>query len=742
MTAAALNNFGLVLKHAIASWLGAFRDGWARLSRRVPVILQSETTECGLACICMVAGFYGGRLTIADLRERFPISLRGMTLRQAIQIASELGLKARAVRCEPEDLDRLTLPAMLHWDLQHFVVLVDIGSAGYRINDPGRGEMTLRRAELGRHFTGIALDFSQVRSFAEPAKAARLTIRSLVGPIPGIGRSALLILGLSFFAEIFLLTQPLLLRYMIDFAFDNRDGGLALRLAGVGTLAAISAAAVIYARDKGAMNVAARVNMTMAQRLFSHSLSLPIGYFEKRLTGDLVDRYRSIEAIERYLTGELPTVILDGFFTIVSLSILLLIAPWVGLATLGMFLLYLSYRLLGARRLKSAEAASIFARAHESGYLIETLQQVLSIKVRSNEVERQSVWLSRFAEYVEKQHELGTLQARQRSAKTLIGGLDLVLFTLIAFLQFQSGGLGLGGLFAILFYKGHFFTRSTGLVERLIIFRMLGVQLDRLEDIVQARPEATGSVPATGAGDTAHPALAFRDVSFRYSEFDPVIITSASFELEQGAFALLVGPSGAGKTTLLKLALGLYVPIGGEIRCHGVSTTEISLSAHRRRFGVVMQDDQLLVGTVAENVSFFAADVDMDRVEWACGQACIADEVERMPMGYMTSIGGNAGGLSGGQKQRLMIARALYHDVEILLLDEGTANLDPASELRVLANVKKLGITTLMIAHGSTPISLADQLLRLDQDGRIGVDESFLGSGIAGEERVGETAAG
>ncbi|PTS86276.1 hypothetical protein DBR17_07070 [Sphingomonas sp. HMWF008] len=694
----------------------------ARMPRhRVPVIFQSETTECSIACLAMIASYHGNILTVADLRARYPISLRGLTLRSVVEIAADLGLRARPVRCEPADLRMLRVPAMLHWDLEHFVVLTGIRGDRFRINDPGRGTRTVSSAELGRHFTGIAVEFDRTVTFTPQPGGERLTLRRLTGRVAGMRKAFFAVLALSLVLECLLLVQPMLLRYIIDLGFMGNDGALVSYLCVTGGVAALCAGGVAYARDLATLVAGSTLNLRMAHGLFSHSLSLPIAFYEKRLTGDLVDRYRSIENIERFMVGELPIAVLDGVFTLVSLLLLFAVSPTIALLTLAVFGVFALHRAMGMGQLRDAEEAVVSSRGHESGYLFESIQGILSIKVRAGERDRQGSWLSRFVELLNAQRRLAMLQARQRSVKVLLGGVDIALFAAVAYTQFHSQQLTFGALLAILFYKTHFFARSTALAERTANLRMLRIHLDRLEDIVHAVPErldppaATASVPDLRSAPAT---LAFEAVDFRYTAFDPWILRGASFKIEPGEFVALTGPSGCGKTTILKLLLGLYPPENGTIKIGGLPIDALPLAEVRRSFGVVMQDDQVLIGTIAQNVAFFDADIDMDRVAWCCMQACIHDDINALPMGYSTRIGGNAAGLSGGQRQRVLLARALYREAKFLLLDEGTANLDHARESAVIENLRKLSLTTLLIAHGDRPLASADRIIRL-QDHKI-----------------------
>jgi len=606
---------------------------------------------------------------------------------------------------------------MLHWDLEHFVVLTKVDRYNLHVNDPGRGKRIVSFAEADKHFSGIVVELSPRLGSLDVPASKKLTILDFVGRDSGIAKPMIIMLALSLFIELLLLIQPLVLRYTIDFGIDNSDGSLIGYLCLVSTLVALCTGAITLLRDRAALLTGSRVNLQVAQRLFRHTLSLPISFFEKRLTGDLADRYRSVEAIERILVGELPVGLLDGLFTLASLTVLFFISAPIAWATLLLFLLLAACRLAGLKRLRAAEEAVVFSRALEGGYLTESLHAILTIKVRAREIDRHSTWLSRFVDLVNAQHRLSRLQSLARALRVLVAGLDVAIFVALAFHQYRHAAFGVGTLFAIMFYKTHFSSRSSALVERAVGLGMLRMHLDRLEDVALAQSEAQllpVTSPPNGPCITARDSdIVFNDVSFRYSPFDPPILHQSSWRIGMGEFVVLTGASGTGKTTILKLLLGLYRPDQGMITVGGVNTATGDVNLVRRQCGVVMQDDQLLIGTIAQNVAFFDPDINMDRVEWCCKQACLHDDITSTPMGYMGRVGGNAAGLSGGQRQRLLIARALYDRPRFLLLDEGTANLDPDREEAILANLKALKLTTLVIAHGASPLRMADRVLCL-----------------------------
>ena len=363
----------------------------------------------------------------------------------------------------------------------------------------------------------------------------------------------------------------------------------------------------------------------------------------------------------------------------------------------------------------------VWAKGEESGFLIETLRSVFTTKVNGLENNRFVVWENLYSNLIGAQKAYGLIDLSQRSVKTALLAINVAVLLYVAASLVLASIITVGSMFAVLFYNAHFLLRSTTLVERLVEFKLLGVRLDRIEDIVLASTEEDVEDSRSDLGERATPisptlkgGLAAEDVFFRYGPQDPMVLRGANLRVASGEFVALVGDNGAGKTTLFKLMLGLYRPTEGTIRFDGQDLGCISVSSVRRQLGVVAQDDRLYAGTLAENISLFDADVDMDRVAQAANLATILEDIENLPMGFNTRIGDLGSPFSEGQTQKLYLARALYNDPPVLLMDEGTANLDRKSEQQILANLGELQCTKVLIAHRSATIRAAHRVLLLE----------------------------
>jgi ATP-binding cassette, subfamily B, bacterial CvaB/MchF/RaxB len=622
------------------------------------MIYQAESTECALACLAMVAGYHGLDISMLELRERHPVSMKGATLRTVVEVAQHLQLMARPVRCELAALRTLGTPALLHWDFEHFVVLRAVRGKRYVVHDPASGIQTLSEDEVSKHFTGVAVLLTPAGQFTGGVRGERFSLwtlwRSTRGILPFIAQ----ILWLTAFLELLALLGPLFLRSAIDTGLARGDlsflGAVTVGIAAV----ALFQGGLLFLRDYVVSYFGASFNLQIMSNLFRHLLRLPMQFYEKHITGDLIDRYQSTHVIRNVFTSNLPSILLDGLVTLISIAIVFVISPTLALISMMGFVLYLAMKLRLHRRTRASSEQAIQARSEENAHVIDTLRGCRPIKIFAKENERFGVWSNYYARLVNAERAHGVLISAQTALKLLILGLDTALSVYFGGQLVAHGEISLGMLMAFFFYKAHFTTKSTLLAERLMDLRLIGVHLDRLAEIALSKPEPVGTLPV-GREDLGDGTIRLSDVSYRYSPLDPCVLSKVSFEIRRGDFIALIGPSGSGKTTLFKLLLGLLPPTSGQISIDGKPLDAVDLAHYRRRFGVVMQDDLLLTGTILDNIAFFEPSPDEIKARRCAKLALIADEIDAMPMKLNTRIGDLGSALSGGQKQRILLARAL-----------------------------------------------------------------------------------
>lgn len=683
----------------------------------VPVILQAEAAECGLACLAMVAGAHGLDTDLPTLRQRFSLSLKGVTLVEMVRMADALQFNSRALRAEPDELASVQLPCILHWDMNHFVVLVALRGDEAEIHDPGRGLQHIKLAELSRHFTGVVLELQPAPGFVPAQQRQRVTLRQLLGPVRGLKRSLGQIFALALALEVFVLLSPFFMQWVVDGAVVSADRDLVLTLGiGFGLLVAVQAATAA-ARSWAVLALSASLNLQWLVNVFAHLLRLPVAWFEKRHAGDIWSRFGAVQQIQRTLTTSFIEAVLDGLLVVMTLGMMALYSITLTVVALAAVTGYGLLRWMFYRPLATATEESLVFEARQSSHFLESLRGVQAIKLFNAQGDRQSRFASLVVETMNAQLDVRKLNLMFGVMHRLLFGLERVAVIWLGALLVIDQRLSLGMLFAFVAYKETFAGRVSALVDKAVDLKMLRLQGERLADIVMTAPEADTAVAPRELGG----GLELRDLRFAYADGEPEVLRGLNLKIEAGESVAIVGPSGCGKTTLLKLMLGVHAPTSGEVLVGGVPLTRAGLRAWRDHVGVVMQDEPLFSGSIVDNISFFSAQPDQAWVEQCARVASVHDEIEAMPMGYNTLIGDMGAALSGGQKQRLLLARALYKRPKILLLDEATSHLDVDRERAVNHAIRQLALTRVIVAHRPETIASAGRVVAL-HEGRVAQD--------------------
>ncbi|OBZ94571.1 peptidase C39 [Pararhizobium polonicum] len=680
---------------------------------RIEPLLQSEAAECGLACLAMVASHHGHRVTLSELRRRHVVSLKGATLKTLISVADGLGFASRPVRLEMEDIGRLRMPCVLHWDMSHYVVLSRVTPTRIEVHDPASGLRRLSHAEASRHFTGVALELMPAASFQKRKLVERVRLGDLWSKTAGFIPSLLQILALSSLLQLFSLLSPLVNQMIVDEAISKGDLDLLnVIVIGAGLLLLIQTGTTLL-RGYVQMHFSTLLTFQMRGNLLRHALRLPVPWFEKRRLGDILSRFNSLQPVQDLLTGGLVSAVMDGAMAIITLVVMLIYAPSLTAMVLASLALVVAVRLGTFPWLKSLTNEGIQYQAKVDSVFLETIRGARAFKLFGRELERHGVWQNAYADSMNNNVRVQKVNLNGTAGLSLLMGAAAVFILYLGAAAIIRGEMTLGMLLAFLSYQSQFSTAALSLVEQYFKFRMTGLHLERLADAVhqdlEPGLEAEARINRPFAG-----ALEARNLCFRYAEREPWVFKDVSLGIEPGQSVVFVGPSGGGKSTLLKLLIGLYPAGEGEVLADGLPLNAWGTRAYRERIGVVMQDDQLFAGTIADNIAFFDPDMDMERVEEVAGLVGIRDEILRMPMGYMTLVGDLGSTLSGGQQQRVLLARALYRRPSILFLDEGTANLDVLAERRVMQALRTIGITQVMVAHRPGAIEGAHRVFAVE----------------------------
>jgi ATP-binding cassette subfamily B protein RaxB len=687
-------------------------------SKRLPMYLQTEAAECGLASIGMVACFHGHRVDLAALRRRFTVSLKGSTLAFLMQVAGRLDLAPRPLRLELEELGQLQAPCILHWDLNHFVVLKGVDSRGAVIHDPAFGVRRLTHAQVSKHFTGIALELTPTSGFTPVEDRRRMRLRDLLGPVSGLRRSLAQVFVMALALQAIAIVTPFYMQWAVDGAVVSADRDL-LTVLGLGFLLLTLVQVILTAvRSWVVLYLSTTLNLQWLANVFSHLLRLPVSYFEKRHLGDVVSRFGAVTTIQRTLTSSFVEALIDGVMAVATLAMMFVYSGMLTAVAIVAVAAYGALRAAFYDPLKRATEEQIVHTAKQQSHFLETVRGVQSIKLFGRQEERRSRWLNLVVDAVNQDLVTQKLGLGFRSANGLVFGVERISIIWLGALLALDSALSIGMLFAFMSYKDQFSARVAGLIDKMIDLRMLNLQGERLADIVLTPPEQDSQDAAAQAIDAS---LEVRELSFRYSDMEPFVLLNCSFVVAPGESVAIVGPSGGGKTTLVKLMLGLLAPTDGKIFAGGLDIQKLGIDRYRKLVGTVMQDDQLFAGSIADNICFFDPAPDQAAVEHFAQMAAVHDDIVAMPMGYNTLIGDMGAALSGGQKQRILLARALYKRPRILFLDEATSALDVQKEKAVNEAIRSLKLTRIIIAHRPETIASAERVIVL-QGGKVAQD--------------------
>nr|WP_229413453.1 peptidase domain-containing ABC transporter [Massilia violaceinigra] len=714
--------------------MSRWRTLFGRLRAPAPVlVLQSEAAECGIACLAMVASFHGYQIDLGTLRRRYSPSPKGMRLVELMDIAEQLALSARAVKLNLAALDLLQLPAILHWDFNHFVVLTKVGKDSAEIYDPARGRRTLALSELSLHFTGVAMETRPMPHFQARRERRTIGFRQLLGRVTGLRRQALRIVALSLVLELFSVLAPLFMQLVIDHAVLARDTTLVLQLAQAFFLLLLAQVAISASRSWLMTYLGTHLNLRLIGNLFHHLLRLPIEFFERRHLGDIASRFDSLNTIQRTLTNGFLAAILDGAMALVTLAMMFFYSATLSCVVLAAAAIYVVLRIKLYRAYRMSTQEQIVCAARQQSQFLESVRGIQSIKLFGREQARGSTWLNSVVATFNASLRTQRVSVSFQLLNTLLFGIENIVVISAGATAVINGAMSVGMLFAFLSYKLQFVSRLGSLVDKVTDYSMLGLHRERVADIALTDAEKTDGDPAREGAFEA--GIELVDVGFRYSPAEEPVLRHVNLRIAPGECVAITGPSGCGKTTLMKIMLGLLQPTEGQVLVGGVPLQRIGLKTWRRSIGSVMQDDTLFAGSIAENISFFDSDVNPGAIAEAAMMADIDGDIAKMPMGYDTLIGDMGSLLSGGQRQRLLMARALYRKPRLLFLDEATSHLDAGREQTVNRAIRALPLTRVIIAHRAETIRMADRVINFplaaDDAGQAGAAMAPAAGGAA-----------
>ena len=579
---------------------------------RLPVILQSDRAECGLACLAMVAGYFGHRSSLREFRSRFRVSLRGTTLRHLREYAEQIGLSCRAVRADLAELEQLRAPAILHWDLNHFVVLKSVNRRGLTIVDPAVGTRRLSLKEASPRFTGVAMELAPTPAFVKKESTDSIRLSSFLTAFKGLGGPLSALFAMTVLLQVFALAMPLNMQFTVDRGIREGDMSIVVALAvGFGSIALISALTG-YFRSLLLLYVANTTAFRLVGGLAHHLLRLPDAWFAARHTGDVLSRFGSIQPIRNFLISGAFAMFLDACMAIGALTLLLMYS-WQMTLVLCLFLIVnAGLNVATYVPLKHLTHESIAASALENSSFIENVQRHRSIKLLGAETDREDAWGELYVNSINAGARLTRFGIHVGLAVSTIGSVQTAIMLLLGASRVIVGEFTLGMLFAFNSYGAVFSGRVHALVNAAVGLRMLSLHRERIADIgLEAREVAD----RRGIRAELRGAIRLQAVSFAYGDKDGRVLDNFNLNVAPGEFVAIMGESGVGKSTLVKLLAKLLEPISGEIQVDGHDLRQLDTVHYRRQLGVVMQDDDLFSGSLLENIAAGETQPDPERAK-------------------------------------------------------------------------------------------------------------------------------
>ncbi|QTP68752.1 peptidase domain-containing ABC transporter (plasmid) [Escherichia coli] len=683
-----------------------------RWQRRVPVIHQTETAECGLACLAMICGHFGKNIDLIYLRRKFNLSARGATLAGINGIAEQLGMATRTLSLELDELRVLKTPCILHWDFSHFVVLVSVKRNRYVLHDPARGIRYISREEMSRYFTGVALEVWPGSEFQSETLQTRISLRSLINSIYGIKRTLAKIFCLSVVIEAINLLMPVGTQLVMDHAIPAGDRGLLTLISAALMFFILLKAATSTLRAWSSLVMSTLINVQWQSGLFDHLLRLPLAFFERRKLGDIQSRFDSLDTLRATFTTSVIGFIMDSIMVVGVCVMMLLYGGYLTWIVLCFTTIYIFIRLVTYGNYRQISEECLVREARAASYFMETLYGIATVKIQGMVGIRGAHWLNMKIDAINSGIKLTRMDLLFGGINTFVTACDQIVILWLGAGLVIDNQMTIGMFVAFSSFRGQFSERVASLTSFLLQLRIMSLHNERIADIaLHEKEEKKPEIEIVA--DMGPISLETNGLSYRYDSQSAPIFSALSLSVAPGESVAITGASGAGKTTLMKVLCGLFEPDSGRVLINGIDIRQIGINNYHRMIACVMQDDRLFSGSIRENICGFAEEMDEEWMVECARASHIHDVIMNMPMGYETLIGELGEGLSGGQKQRIFIARALYRKPGILFMDEATSALDSESEHFVNVAIKNMNITRVIIAHRETTLRTVDRVISI-----------------------------
>ena len=700
--------------------------------KKFPFIRQHDGMQCGVACLAMICQYYGKRYTLSLLSEMCSPTNEGVSLKAIADVADELGMDTLSTRLSENQLSEITLPCILHWNQNHFVVLYKIDRNGQRfhISDPAKGRYKLNREEFANHWLsthsqgapkGIAFLIAPNENFGKikSIEGEKRSFRFLFGYLKQYHRYFLqIIFGLAL-GCLLQLVMPFLTQWIVDIGIRHQDVGFIWLVLLGELMIVIGRTATDFIRRWLLLHISMRINISLVSDFFIKLLRLPMSFFDTKLMGDLLQRMGDHTRVQNFLTGQVLNIVFTLLSFIIFGIVLFIYNPLIfvifAIGSIGYGLWIASF--LGRRKVLDYELFEQQAKNQNMTYQFITSMQ--EIKLQDCERRRRWEWEDTQADLFTVQMKVLKLKQTQEAGSIFINEVKNIIITVLAATAVINGGMTLGAMLAVQYIIGQLNSPVEQLMQFIYSLQDVKISLERINEIHEGKDEETAVNQLRNF--SAGKSIEIDGIDFKY---DPHALKNTlegvSFSIPDGRVTAIVGASGSGKTTLIKLMLGYYKVASGSISIAGQDIDRYNLKWWRRHCGVVMQDGVIFSESIARNIAVDDGGIDVERLERAARIANIHDYVMGLPLKYNTMIGRDGVGLSQGQKQRILIARAVYKNPDFIFLDEATNALDAKNERAIVENLNDFyrGRTVVVVAHRLSTVKNADQIIVMDR-GRV-----------------------
>lgn len=679
----------------------------------LPMIFQAENNECGLACLAMVCSYHGHTSDLQSLRSKFgPVAL-GSSVKHLMDLASRLDLRGRALKFELNDLRNLKLPAIVHWDMDHFVVIKKLGRSSVTVHDPASGIQQYSMKELGYHLTGIALEFSPTANFKKSRNLSSIKLSRLFQGVDLTRTSLAHLFVMTLAIQLLALLNPLYLQLVIDQGLVKGDTEFILLLGLMFIVVVLLKSSITHLRGMYLLQFGNRIGFQLLGNSAHHLLSLPMDFFSRREMGDIVSRFGSLEKIRKLVTQELVTIVVDGIFSIATLLMLFLYSPMLTGIVVGVVLLVTVVRFACIGYERNLRKSALITSAKQQTRFMENIRSIRTSKINNIELDRLAEWENDLVNQLNSTYRLESFQIRLSTFQTIVLGTENILVIYLGATTVVAGELTLGQLMSFVFLKQHFSSSVFAMLPKLSELKMLNLELERIGDLLNSPMESRQNenyiLPSSAAGT-----IEFVDLSVFYPGREAPVFRPINFTIEPGTCVAISGASGSGKSTLVKALLKLESQYDGQIVIGGQNLEHISRQSFRDQVSAILHDDCLLAGDLAYNIHLGIDPSNYEKLQCICDELEITEIVNALPLGFCTEIGELGSILSAGQVQRILLARALYRSPKLLVLDEALSHLNPDAAQSILLSLKAKGITIILVSHDKHLVSLADSVLTLD----------------------------